>query len=217
MNYTHIIFDIDNTLTNTTEAVLHSLQMAIREVTGEHWELGRLTPVLGIPGSRAFEVLGITSQAHIRQIYPLWEQYMFSYQHTAYVYEGIPPLMEYLGQAGFALGIITSKTRKQYRDSFVPFGLSGFFRTVVTADDTVQHKPDPAPLNAYMELNHMKPSQALYVGDSVYDMECAKAAKVDSALALWGNHNPRGISSTYRFSSPAMMTDWFRQGCPPQP
>lgn len=216
MKYTHIIFDIDNTLTDTTAAVLHGLQKAIREVTGKHWELGRLTPVLGIPGSCAFKVLGITSQTYISQIYPLWEHYMASYQHTAYVYEGILPLMEYLRRKGFALGIITSKTRKQYKDSFVPFGLSGFFQSVVTADDTLRHKPDPAPMKEYMKLNHIEPAHSIYVGDSIYDMECARATNVDSGLALWGNHNPQGISSTYRFSSPVMLTEWFRQGCPAQ-
>ena len=34
-----VIFDIDNTLINTTGAVLHGLQRALRDVTGEHWDL----------------------------------------------------------------------------------------------------------------------------------------------------------------------------------
>ena len=33
---------------NTTGAVLHGLQRALRDITGEHWDLSRLTPVLGI-------------------------------------------------------------------------------------------------------------------------------------------------------------------------
>ena len=35
MNYPHIVFDIDNTLIDTTAAVLHSLPKAIRAVTGD--------------------------------------------------------------------------------------------------------------------------------------------------------------------------------------
>lgn len=214
MNYPHIVFDIDNTLIDTTAAVLHSLQKAIREVTGEHWETSRLTPVLGIPGLNAFEMLGIRSPEQIFKIYPLWEQYMYSYQHTAYLYEGILPLLEYLKSQGHVLGIITSKTMEQYKNSFIPFGIGGMFRTVITADDTKQHKPHPAPMNTYMWLEDTDASQVLYVGDSVYDMDCARAAGVDSALALWGCCHPNGIVSTYRFASPESMTGWFRQGCP---
>ena len=39
MRYTHFVFDIDNTLINTTGAVLHGLQRALRDVTGE--QIGR--------------------------------------------------------------------------------------------------------------------------------------------------------------------------------
>ncbi|MFR2827020.1 MAG: HAD family hydrolase [Enterocloster bolteae] len=96
MRYTHFVFDIDNTLINTTGAVLHGLQRALRDVTGEHWDLSRLTPVLGIPGLDAFERLGIHSPEQIFQIYPRWEQYEQEYQYTAYLYEGIVPLLDSL-------------------------------------------------------------------------------------------------------------------------
>ena len=145
MRYTHFVFDIDNTLINTTGAVLHGLQRALRDITGEHWDLSRLTPVLGIPGLDAFECLGIHSPEQIFQIYPRWEQY------TAYLYEGIVPLLDFLKKKGCGLGIITSKTMPQYTSSFLPFQISEYFQTVITADDTVRHKPDPEPMLAYME------------------------------------------------------------------
>ena len=126
MRYTHFVFDIDNTLINTTGAVLHGLQRALRDVTGEHWDLSRLTPVLGIPGLDAFERLGIHSPEQIFQIYPRWEQYEQEYQYTAYLYEGIVPLLDSLKKKGCVLGIITSKTMPQYTSSFLPFQISEF-------------------------------------------------------------------------------------------
>lgn len=205
MRYTHIVFDIDNTLINTTEAVLHGLQRALRDVTGEHWDISRLLPVLGIPGLDAFERLGIHSPDQIFRIYPLWEQYEQEYQYTAYLYEGIVPLLDFLKKKGCSLGIITSKTMPQYTCSFLPFQISGYFQTVITADDTVRHKPDPEPMLAYMERTGASPRQILYIGDSIYDMQCASRAGVDSCLALWGCHCPDGISSTHRFEDPAAI------------
>lgn len=214
MKYPHVVFDIDNTLTDTTEAVLHSLQRAVRDITGQHLELGRLTVVLGIPGVEGLKRLGFQSPDLISVIYPLWEEYMFNYQHTVYLYEGILPLLEHLQQNGRRLGLITSKTLRQLQTTFEPFGITGFFETVITADDTCLHKPDPAPLNAYAQRSLITPAEILYVGDSSYDMICASSAGADCALALWGCHNPDGISSTYRFDTPAALTDWFREGCP---
>ncbi len=71
MRYTHFVFDIDNTLINTTGAVLHGLQRALRDITGEHWDLSRLTPVLGIPGLDAFERLGIHSPNRYSRFIPV--------------------------------------------------------------------------------------------------------------------------------------------------
>ena len=58
---------------------------------------------------------------------------------------------------------------------------------------------------AYMERTGVCPRQILYIGDSIYDMQCAAQAGVDSCLALWGCHCPDGILSTHRFEEPAGM------------
>ena len=209
MRYPHIVFDIDNTLINTTGAVLHGLQRALRDITGEHWDISRLLPVLGIPGLDAFERLGIHSPDQIFRIYPRWEQYEQEYQYTAYLYEGIVPLLDFLKKKGCSLGIITSKTMPQYTCSFLPFQISGYFQTVITADDTVRHKPDPEPMLEYMKRTDACPRQILYIGDSIYDMQCASRAGVDSCLALWGCHGPDDISSTHRFEDPAAIIRWL--------
>lgn len=209
MLYTHIVFDIDNTLINTTSAVLHGLQKALREVTGRHMEAGQLTSVLGIPGLEAFEHLGIRSPEQIFRIYSLWEKYETEYQYTAYLYEGIKPLLDYLKKEEVTLGIITSKTAPQYNGSFLPFGIAGYFRTAITADDTIRHKPDPEPMYEYMNQTGAGPGQILYIGDSIYDMQCAASAGVDCALAMWGSYNSGTISSTYRFPTPAGLLEWL--------
>lgn len=202
MGYKHIVFDIDNTLINTTTAVLHGLQKALREVTGRHVEVGHLTFVLGIPGLEAFEQLGIRAPEQIFKIYSLWEQYETEFQYTTYVYDGIVPLLDCLRKKGLDLGIITSKTGAQYSSSFLPFGISGYFRTVITADDTIGHKPGPEPMEEYMARAGALPEQVLYVGDSIYDMQCASSAGVDCALALWGSYDGERISSTCRCPGP---------------
>ena len=209
MQYTHFVFDIDNTLINTTDAVLHGLQKALRDITGQHWDISRLLPFLGIPGLEAFERLGIHSPDQIFRIYPRWEQYELEYQYTAYLYEGIIPLLDFLKKKGCSLGIITSKTMNQYTCSFLPFQISGYFQTVITADDTVRHKPDPEPMYEYMERTGVCPEQILYIGDSIYDMQCASRAGVDSCLALWGCHCPDSIASTCRFDEPASLMHWL--------
>ncbi|WP_313182898.1 HAD hydrolase-like protein [Lacrimispora sp.] len=63
------------------------------------------------------------------------------------------------------------------------------------------HKPDPDPLFKYMEVSNASNNELIYIGDSVYDWECAKSAKVDFALAGWGSLS-REIQADYYLEKP---------------
>ena len=49
----------------------------------------------------------------------------------------------------------------------------------------------------------VKPEDAVYIGDSEYDMQCAKSAGVKSVLALWGCSEAEKLTSDLRFEHPA--------------
>ena len=38
----------------------------------------------------------------------------------------------------------------------------------------------------YLKKAGISPEQAVYIGDSIYDMQCAGECRVKRALALWG-------------------------------
>ena len=50
----------------------------------------------------------------------------------------------------------------------IRLGLADYFSITVTATDTSEHKPDPAPMLFYLEKAGMLPEQAVYIGDSSY-------------------------------------------------
>ncbi|MEY8396319.1 HAD hydrolase-like protein [Lachnospiraceae bacterium 45-P1] len=58
---------------------------------------------------------------------------------------------------GFACGApagwLAEKTREEFAHDFNRFGIGSCFQTVVCAEDTAEHKPNPAPLLKYMELS----------------------------------------------------------------
>ncbi|HSO01715.1 MAG TPA: HAD-IA family hydrolase, partial [Gaiellaceae bacterium] len=65
------------------------------------------------------------------------------------------------------------------------------FDVVVGSDDTERHKPDPAPIVHALELLGASPDDAVYVGDSPFDIRAAKAAGVHAVAVTWGGIHPR--------------------------
>lgn len=198
MKYTHIIFDVDGTLIDTEYAILHSLQDTLKTITGKKPEIDTLTFVLGITGEDALKEMGMKN---IPEIIALWIKNTGKYNNTVSLFKGITETLDALSQSGCKLGIATSKPRNEFENEFCHFGIRHYFSTTICADDTTEHKPTPAPLIKYMELEKTTPDHLLYIGDSRYDRECAKNAGVDFALAGWGCHDTE-IQTDYYLSDP---------------
>ena len=136
-----------------------------------------------------------------------WNKNLKTYFHHIRLFDGVKETLEKLRDHSLTLGIITSKTREEFENDFLPFGVDDYFSTVVCAEDSKTHKPEPGPMLAYLEKSGATAERVLYVGDTLYDMRCAKGAGVDHALALWGAHNPEKIGATHRLEKPECVLD----------
>jgi pyrophosphatase PpaX len=65
-------------------------------------------------------------------------------------------------------------------------GLDAYVPLVVGADDTTRHKPDPEPVRVALDRLGHPPEEALFVGDSPFDMAAGRAAGVLAVAACWG-------------------------------
>lgn len=198
--YKHILFDIDGTLIDTEEAILQSLQDTVREMLHKDIEKQELKFALGIPGSVTLRKLGITDTERANG---RWNEHLLKYKSRIRLFDGIPELLNSLKINGYKLGIVTSKTRNEYTADFAaPFALSDYFGTVICVEDTARPKPFPDPLLTYLNTARINAEDALYIGDTLYDCQCAQNAGVDFRLAAWGNAATQGVFADYIFKTP---------------
>ncbi len=202
--YKHIVFDVDGTLIDTEYAVLHSLKDLLKEEYNRDYKIEELEFALGITGEAAIKQLEISD---IERTVDLWNDKLNKYKESVCVFNGIEELLKVLSQ-NHKLGIVTSKTKEEFEEEVTHFGLNKYFGVIICADDTEKHKPNPKPLLKYMELANAKNKETIYIGDSIYDMQCAKASKVDFAFAKWGNKR-QNIEAKYTLSQPSELFNWI--------
>lgn len=106
-------------------------------------------------------------------------------------YDGVPELVSDLVTAGIATGVATAKVRPNAIASLHYAGID--LAVLVAAEDTQQHKPDPAPLLLARQRLGMTTEPTVYVGDAVVDVLAAKAAGWDAIAVTWGAGEPDAL------------------------
>ena len=191
--YTHLVFDIDGTLLNTEMAVLHSMQWALQQ-HGIVQSVEQLRFALGIPGKDALIRFQLNNPD---QVLREWDAKFTEFLQEITIFEGVVPLLQALRARGIHLGVVTSKTQVELAQDFDAMGLTDYFDIIVTADDTVQHKPDAEPMLNYLKRSGAKAAETIYIGDADYDLQCALRAGCDCALAQWGRTDLPATAPTW--------------------
>jgi pyrophosphatase PpaX len=105
---------------------------------------------------------------------------------------GILDALGALRAEGRELGVVTAKRRATLALAFeVLPQLRRYFDVTVGAEDTERHKPHPEPLLAALERLGSDAADAVYVGDSPFDVQAAKAAGMASVAVTWGRIHSR--------------------------
>jgi phosphoglycolate phosphatase len=91
-----------------------------------------------------------------------------------------PHLLETLSmirKMGLLTAINTNRTTSMPH-LMTRFDLSHYFDMVVTALDVIKSKPDPESMLKILESLRLNPSEVLYVGDSIVDLQTAQSSGV---------------------------------------
>jgi pyrophosphatase PpaX len=179
-----VLFDFDGTIMDTNTVILNSWQHTFRTVEGQERPAEEIIRTFGEP-------LYITMEKVLPQI-PVEEgaQIYRSYHYDNFaelieVFPGILELLEELKRNGYKTGIVTSRLRHTTHVGLQKYDMEKYFDAIVTCDDTDKHKPDPEPVNIALERLGSKPEEAIMVGDSMFDIICARNAGVKAVLVGW--------------------------------
>jgi beta-phosphoglucomutase len=99
---------------------------------------------------------------------------------------GLPEFLEQVGAQGLTMALASSASRERIESILRQLNLTHPFRAVVTGDDVVRGKPDPAIFKLAAERMQVRPDEILVCEDAVNGVEAAKAAGM-KCLAIAAN------------------------------
>jgi pyrophosphatase PpaX len=181
------LFDFDGTLVDTTEMIFQSMRHATSSVLGrEDFTREELLANVGQPLPRQMEILDAEKAEFLLEAYRAHHEE----HHDALIGEfpGVDEALYRLRTAGVRIVVVTSKRRRSVEMALEKFpGLDLVVDLFVTMEDTMEHKPHPEPLLKGLALAGDVPKdKAVYVGDSPFDVQAAKAAGLTSVAVSWG-------------------------------
>jgi pyrophosphatase PpaX len=190
VRYRTVLFDLDGTLVDSAAMILASFRHATRTVLRREIPNHELLAAVGGPGLRAqMEAL---APDRVEELIDVYSDHNIGLHPSLQACDGVLGLLETLKRQGRRLGVVTAKRRATLELAFeVLPELEPFFDANVAAEDTERHKPHPEPLLTALEQLGETPDRAVYVGDSPFDIQAAKAAGTGAIAVTWGAIHPR--------------------------
>lgn len=192
-----LILDFDGTLGDTVGVIVQTMQATIRE--------------LGLPARTDKECASMIGLRLIDippvlfpecnldgEFYAQTYRRLFHIYNTAGAVELYPNVIETLTELknrGLVLTIASSRSKASLTNYIKDLGIEALISYVLGADDVVEGKPNPEPVNRTLEKFGFKPEEAIVVGDTVFDVDMGKNAGTKTCGVTYGNGCRESISA----------------------
>jgi len=194
-----IVFDCDGTLVDSQANIIRAMASTFAHHGLDAPDPARVRRVVGLSLVEAMQAL-LPDAAADQQV-AMAHDYKGAFQRLRAdgaleeepLFDGIADLVVELAEAGFQLGVATGKSDRGLQLCLERHGLKRYFHTLQTADRHPS-KPHPSMLEAAMlDVGHA-PATTVMIGDTVFDIDMARAAGSLGLGVAWGYHAPEELA-----------------------
>lgn len=224
-----ILFDVDGTLVDSTEMCVQGLCDTFEKFGGRRPEEGDIRAMIGRPLTAQLDKLAngqgpwaTMDMIPLEDPAPNQMDIMIDYtierygvhKHLTSAFEPTVEALIHLKRAGLRIAAVTSRNAVELEHFYADFPFAEHVDIAVCASDVTNPKPDPeCALLACARLG-IQPSEALFIGDSVFDMQCAGQAGIARIAVTYGAAPESALaaeSPDMIVRSPEELLAWARE------
>ena len=195
------LFDCDGTLVDSAHLIHEVMLRTFRDFDLPLPEAAATRAIIGltldvaIARMRGLDAVDSQSQAMMTHYKSLFGLVRAEQGFHEPLYPGIRAMIDDLsGRERVVLGAVTGKSRRGLEMVCQTHGFENTFFVSRTADDCPS-KPHPAMVNECCAFAGINPNRTVVIGDSIYDMEMAKAAGALAVGVSWGYCPPDALKA----------------------
>ena len=186
-----ILWDIDGTLTDTTDLIIESLDTVYRAFYRRTLPPAEIRAIIGTPLRDQIRVFGVPSELGVDEA-EITDAFIRHYElnrHRERILTDVIDVLRGGNRQGIPTGLVTSKNHEELANTLPRLGITGSVDVAITADDVALPKPDPEGIRLALDRLQIAADRrhlALYIGDTIHDMRAACGAGIRSIGVAWG-------------------------------
>jgi 2-phosphoglycolate phosphatase len=169
-----IIFDLDGTLIDSTDAIVDSMHHVFDTIGEERPTRAAIIDSIGCPLREQLQILTQHDTDACIAIYR--PHYTATAREKTVLLPGAGELLTWLHARGIPIGLATSKKREAAEMLLGHLGVLHYFAVRIGPDEVTHPKPHPEPLLMAAAALGVAPGDAYYIGDMYFDVNAAQAA-----------------------------------------
>jgi phosphoglycolate phosphatase len=189
--YRAALFDLDGTLVDTAPDLAAAANRMLADLGRAALPEGQIRDYVGKGVvnlvNKCFEASGGGPAAERERAHEVFERhYTAGIADLSRPYPGVLDGLAALERAGIAMGCVTNKAGRFTEPLLEATGLRRFFGVVVSGDTVERKKPHPDPMLYAAGKLGTTPAETLVVGDSLNDVQSARAAGCAVVVVPYG-------------------------------
>ncbi len=178
-----ILFDLDGTLIDTNELIIASFSHTVGKYGDRPYTREEILDFIGPP---LVDSLKKVNAEKVEDMMKTYREHNYA-NHEKYVvaYPTVVETIRTLKDAGFQLGIVTTKLSDTAKLGLQITGMDQQFDVLIGLDDVKHAKPHPEPILKAINDLQANPMTTLMVGDNYHDIEAGHNAGVRTAGVAW--------------------------------
>ncbi len=179
-----ILIDFDGTLMNTRDGIISSWKYVFKSIYDKEVDEEFLRDTFGEPLKVSLEKM--FPEIKVEDSLEIYREYQRENQgEMMKPFEGMVELIKNLKTKGYKVALVTSRGSISSKRGLLENDILDCFDYLITEDVCDKHKPHPEPIEIALEKLGSKSEEAIMIGDTMFDLLCAKSAGVKFSLVGW--------------------------------